>query len=135
MISVPAHQSRWDASDVWAGHFRRYDRSQLISLLEREGFEIAHFECYGFPLADIIRPLRAAIHSRHLKRLEAATGSAHDRKDGTAGSGVKRATETRLWPVQASWLGVGTLRFFLWLQELFRDTDLGGGYIVIGKRK
>lgn len=135
MVSVPAHQSRWDASDVWAGHFRRYDRSQLISLLEREGFEIAHFECYGFPLADIIQPLRAAIYSRQLRRSEAAAGSMHDRKDGTAVSGVRRVTETRLWPVQASWLGVGMLRLFLWLQELFLNTDLGGGYIVIGKKK
>ena len=135
LISVPAHQSRWNAHDVWAGHFRRYDRSQLTSLLERGGFEVAHFECYGFPLADIIQPLRAAISSRHLKRVEAASGSRHSRAAGTADSGVMRVTETRLWPVQASWLGVGILRFFFWLQGLFGNSDLGSGYIVIGKKK
>lgn len=135
LISVPAHQSRWDASDVWAGHFRRYDRSQLMSLLEHEGFEVAHFECYGFPLADIIQPLRAAIYARHLRRVEAASGSTHARETGTADSGVRRATETKLWPMQASWLGSICLRFFFWLQERFLWTDLGGGYLVIGRRE
>ena len=135
IISVPAHQSRWDASDIWAGHFRRYEKAQLTSLLEREGFEVEHFECYGFPLADIIQPLRAFMNSRQLKRMKADPGSTRDREEGTARSGVERVTETKLWPIQSSWLGVGVLRFFLWLQELFRNTDLGGGYIIVGKKK
>ena len=42
IISVPAHQSKWDASDVWAGHFRRYEKSQLKSLLGALGDVLAN---------------------------------------------------------------------------------------------
>ena len=52
-ISVPAHGARWGAGDVWAGHYRRYERAGLQELLRSKGMRIEHFECYGFPLANL----------------------------------------------------------------------------------
>ena len=59
LLSVPAHMSKWTASDIWAGHVRRYERDQLQQLVESAGFMVDHFESYGFPLANLVDPIRA----------------------------------------------------------------------------
>ena len=35
LLSVPAHARRWTASDTWAGHYRRYDRTDFEALAMR----------------------------------------------------------------------------------------------------
>ena len=40
LISVPAFQSLWSGHDVELGHFRRYRRKQLLTILEKLDFEI-----------------------------------------------------------------------------------------------
>ncbi|MGM4892810.1 class I SAM-dependent methyltransferase [Tardiphaga sp. 709] len=39
-ISVPAQPALWSADDEYAGHYRRYTRSGLASVLEVSGFQI-----------------------------------------------------------------------------------------------
>jgi SAM-dependent methyltransferase len=46
-LTVPAYPWLWSAEDVAAGHFRRYTRSSLASVLERSGFEV-EFASYIF---------------------------------------------------------------------------------------
>ena len=48
MISVPAHRQRWKTSDVWGGHVLCYDRKDIENVLNCTGFEIDHFESYGY---------------------------------------------------------------------------------------
>ena len=50
VITVPANPSLWDFSDEWAGHYRRYQKSELRSLLENSGFKVDKIEHWGFPL-------------------------------------------------------------------------------------
>lgn len=40
LITVPAFQSLWSGHDVALGHFRRYRRKQLLTILEKLDFEI-----------------------------------------------------------------------------------------------
>jgi SAM-dependent methyltransferase len=40
LVSVPAYQGLWSNHDVALGHVRRYTRSEVVSLLERSGFEV-----------------------------------------------------------------------------------------------
>jgi SAM-dependent methyltransferase len=129
ILSVPAHVSRWSATDVWAGHFRRYERDDLLRVLERAGFEVAELECYGFPLSNLIEPLRAWSHRRALRRQETA-GLA----ESTARSGVERGLEARLWPLQASAPGRLLFRAAFGLQKVFRHRDLGTGYLALARR-
>src|SRR6266852_2418415 len=49
MISVPAWQRRFGASDSKVGHYRRYDRHDLVGLLESAGFGDVRLLIYGFP--------------------------------------------------------------------------------------
>ena len=59
-ISVPSLQILWSKHDVSVGHFRRYEKKQLINLFEKESFEILQIEYFNvlmFPLMLISRVL------------------------------------------------------------------------------
>lgn len=127
ILSVPAGPQRWDASDEWAGHVRRYTRQGLCDLVTECGFEIRAFESYGFPLANIIAPVRAAAKARL-----AAKDSIEAR---TAASGIERSRERSLFPFMNTMLGRQALSFFLWLQGRFASTDRGTGYLVLAQRR
>jgi SAM-dependent methyltransferase len=128
LISVPAHAKRWSATDVWAGHFRRYERDDLRRRIERAGLKIEELECYGFPLSNLVEPLRALAHRRALAR------RATTLEEGTERSGVERGVETRLFPLQASWPGTVLFRAAFRLQKRFRHRDWGTGYLVLARR-
>jgi SAM-dependent methyltransferase len=130
ILSVPAHARRWSATDVWAGHFRRYEKDDLRRLLEQAGFAVVELECYGFPLSNLVEPLRAWSHRRALRRRPAS-----GLEEATAQSGVERGLEARLWPLQAGAPGRLLFRAAFRLQEAFRHRDLGTGYLVVARRK
>ena len=131
LLSVPAHPARWNAADEWAGHVRRYGRQQLRDVLEGAGMQVETIECYGFPLANLLEPVRAAKCARELAR--EARGD-QDRAARTASSGVERATETRLFPLYSGWAGSQAMRLFCSTQKLFLDTDLGNGFLAVARR-
>lgn len=136
VLSVPAHPRLWNASDVWAGHFRRYTRDGLKQVVEEAGFLVEHMECYGFPLSNVIEPIRARVHARRLdeEKVADASGEEDGHAHGSARSGTERGIETRLYPLQASWAGSLAMRLFFALQYLFLRTDRGTGYIVVARR-
>ena len=53
----------------------------------------------------------------------------------TAMSGIDRTLESRLYPVLASWIGTKTMQSFFGLQNLFLNTNLGSGILVLAKLK
>ena len=138
LLSVPAHASRWTASDTWAGHFRRYDRAHFVALAERCGLRVERCDNYGFPLANIVEPLKALVAARDLAREareartnpELAPSEAAARAEHTAGSGVIRPVETRLYPL-LTWLpGRLAMRAAMRVQRWFAATELGNGFVL-----
>jgi SAM-dependent methyltransferase len=152
ILSVPAHTRLWSATDVWAGHFRRYEKEALRRLLESAGFTVEELECYGFPLSNLVEPLRAWSHARALRRqfplsrgggrrggrggqgVRAPAGEHDAMLAATAQSGVERGLEARLWPLQASLPGRLLFRAAFRLQKIFRHRDLGTGYLAVARR-
>ena len=132
IISVPAHQHRWNASDVWAGHVRRYNRQDLELLLQGAGFEIEHFECYGFPLANIIEPIRARFHSQQIQKEGAESV---DAAANTARSGIERSAESKLYPLLNSLPGILAMWASYVLQAAFYRYELGTGFLVLARKK
>ena len=50
LITVPAHAFLWSEHDVFLGHFRRYNRSQLLDAVRQGGFEpIETFYFFAIP--------------------------------------------------------------------------------------
>jgi len=133
LLSVPAHQDKWNATDDWAGHVKRYEKEQLIELFNKAGFEVLYFESYGYPLANIIEPIRARHHKNELKKRT-------QQKENTIStnnhqSGISRNLESKLFFLLKNPLGKLIMQFFISLQSLFSKTDLGNGYIVIAQPK
>lgn len=128
LLSVPAHMRSWNASDVWAGHFRRYERSQLVSLMRRVGFNADSIECYGFPLANALEAIRARRHAASKRVLNSVSDSL--RGDNTAKSGIDRSLEVKWFPLLRSWPGKAVMRIAMALQVPFTSTELGNGYLL-----
>ena len=130
MISVPAHPELWNASDVWAGHQRRYTRAGLRAALEAAGFRVERLECYGYPSANVIERLRARACAR---QLEEAERRGMDADALTLLSGSDRSKENRLWPIYSSAAGTAAIRLACRVQRMFLDRDLGNGYLALAR--
>ncbi len=50
-LSVPRNPAWFSDSDRWAGHVRRYERSELCARVEEEGFRIERCTAWGFPVS------------------------------------------------------------------------------------
>ena len=134
LISVPAHSRWWNATDIWAGHYRRYERKSIISLLQKAGFDIIHIENYAFPLGNIISPIRGIYHARLLKK-NVDMEEKNNKQAYSKRSGTERKLECHLFPLQASWLGKGIMKFFFLVQGIFASTELGPGLLVLCRKR
>ncbi len=135
VISVPSHHSKWSKSDEWAGHYRRYERHEIIALLEKCGIRVSNVLSYGWPLSTLIEPIRSVVHARQMKQHYQDPGTNGSAKVvRTSRSGIERSVETKLYPLYSSWLGKAILTVCIYLQEQAKLTDWGTGYIVVGER-
>ena len=126
LLTVPAHPRQFAASDAWAGHFRRYERSELLEKLKGAGFRIERCICYGFPLGNVIEPIRNLVNKYRLRK----SGEV-ERLESTLRSGIERDVEKRL-----RWLALPVFVVpFCWLQRPFFETDWGTGYLSIARRE
>jgi SAM-dependent methyltransferase len=126
LVTVPAHPERFGPSDLWAGHYRRYRRADLEALAGEAGLSVRRLVCFGFPLGNLIEPIRHRVHRRRLAREAPATSAQR-----TARSGVERGLEATLAPLLPAWL----LLPFCWLQVPFLRTDLGTGYLMLASAR
>lgn len=132
LLSMPAHMKRWDATDEWAGHFRRYEYEDLIQLAENNDMVVERIECYGFPLALFTTAFRAIYLS---KGNRADTNNPGNMQEKTEQSGINRDFEMRHFKLQQSWLGVLTLKFGVWLQNRFVNKSYGNGYLLWARKR
>jgi SAM-dependent methyltransferase len=131
LLSVPAHPERWNPADVWAGHFRRYRRSDLTALAAAAGLIVEDVICYGFPVANLMERLAAPVYARQSAR-QAKGGL--DQAGRTGASGTDRRLLTRLWPLYSRFPLALALRGILALQRRFLGSDRGIGYILIARK-
>lgn len=54
---VPASQAHWGIEDEIAGHYRRYDRTQVLKLAERNEYHVIHTASLTWPLSNWLLPL------------------------------------------------------------------------------
>lgn len=129
-LSVPAHQSRWGAGDEWAGHWRRYGRRDLESLLVSKGFSIDHIECYGFPLGNLTEWYGEWFYRRALRERRGAVSKA----EATGGSGVDRDYYAKKFQWLDSPYGRMSLHLANAMQHMASRTEWGTGYLVLARK-
>lgn len=128
LLSVPSHMKKWNPSDVWAGHFRRYERAQLLELMRAAGFAVENLLCYGYPLANVIERIRGRRLAKAVNA-NAEAGTAGMRAN-SARSGTDRSYLMRWYPLLKSPLGKLAIRGAAWTQRPFLHSDLGNGYLL-----
>lgn len=125
LFSVPAFWAHWHAADRYAGHFRRYERVDVLDKFARHGFEIDTIWSYGFPVTNLLEPFYHLYygHKLHTQPL--------DRSAATQRSGVQRDAASRL-PVRL-------ITALLWpmfiLQNLVKSRDIGDGFLVLARKR
>jgi SAM-dependent methyltransferase len=76
LVTVPANPYRYDWTDRWAGHRRRYEPEGLEGRLREAGFGDVRVRGWGFPLTGLYH---RQVYRRALRRrLEAGAGRAAD---------------------------------------------------------
>ena len=132
LLSVPAHPRLWNASDVWAGHFRRYRRADLEKIFEGAGLIVEKIECYGFPFANILELMSALRYKRYSPDDAVETGV--DKASLTAASGISREVHVKYFRHYAKLPGSFIMRAMIAIQTLFLRTGLGNGYLVVARK-
>src|SRR5690606_20544396 len=97
----------------------------ITALVERAGFVPVALWNYGFPLANMMRPLMNLYH-----RLRHKTGKG-DAVYATGETGLQYRHP--LMQLLAGFCNEMTLWPFLRLQMLFRYTSLGNGYLLLAR--
>jgi len=132
LLSVPAHRARWGPADEWAGHERRYERAEIVAVLDAAGFRVERIECYGFPIGNLLD--RASL-KRYANAIIRDSDGLPDRAANNARSGIDRRATERLYAAIATTPGRWLMRSMCWMQSLFLDTELGTGYVVIARKR
>ena len=128
LLSVPARMKNFGLRDKWAGHIRRYEKAELVTLLQAQGFELIELISYGFPLPKLMEwAIKILVDKPHLKRLDNLNS---DTAHKTSVSGIEREEEFRFNRVFPYRLFV----IFGKIQRLFYNTDLGIGYVVVVRK-
>jgi SAM-dependent methyltransferase len=135
LCSVPAERRRFNATDLLAGHFRRYDRADVEDLVSTAGLRLVELHSCGAPVTWAIERMRLALCTLRLRR---AGLRVEDLQLGdparTAKSGSERGLETLLFPFYASPLGRASLQLASVVQRRFYATDLGVSYLFVARK-
>lgn len=126
LMSVPAHPRQWNAADVWAGHYRRYRKKDLIALVESTGLRVEHVECLGFPLGNLTERMQARNIAKSIRK----TGEPGNRQANNDRSGTDRSHVLRWYPLLRSAPGRVALYVAFIFQAMSSRLPLGNGYLI-----
>lgn len=113
VVTVPALEMLWSASDDYYEHRRRYTRAGLVALMKSGGFDVVRARYWGFPIVLTYDTLFLLPMNKRRARRGASPGVA---KIGRAGALV------------------ALVRAVFAIDELFRFIPFGPGLIVVAKR-
>ncbi len=128
IVSVPAHKRSYSNQDRLCGHYRRYDRKHIVSLLKRSGFKIQKIWSFGFPISNLYTWFYNLI-------LKIRGVGNRIIVENTKISGT---TSKKYFPgfiKKISWFVFPVLTFLVKIDSLFLETDLGTHYIILCRKK
>lgn len=120
MVSVPHGRNHFGPWDRKAGHYRRYDRADLLRTFESVGLESTAAVAYGFPLGSATSAIRDVVARR-----ERRSATFEQR---TASSG--RQLQPPAWAGGATRVVSAPFRL---VQRPFSSTSLGPGIVARGR--
>jgi len=127
VLTVPAFQRYWGASDEWAGHVRRFEPDDMRRMAEDCGLEVEQMRLYGFPVGNWLRSLGNLASAYRVK----SRGQALDRQEATFASGRDRTLESAVAPILRSAPARAMLSVAIVCQRRF---NRGHGLIVVARK-
>jgi len=121
LISVPAHADQFGPHDELVGHYRRYDRDDLVAEFEKAGFAVVRLTSHGVGLGQVLEWGR-----NQLARRREVAPTIEQR---TAASGRLRQPHSAVSLVVCAALAAP----FRVLQAPFASRDLGTGYVALAR--
>jgi SAM-dependent methyltransferase len=122
LLSVPFARDRFGPWDRKAGHYRRYDRSDIVRTMESAGLRSIEAIVYGFPLGRAMEALRNVVARIQLR------DSSVSMEERTAMSGRQiQPPHAFAW---ATWAVASPFRL---AQRPFERGKLGTGIVVRGQ--
>lgn len=125
LFSAPSLMRKWQQCDEYAGHYRRYERDEIMRKFPAAGLQVEALWSFGFPVTELLYPLRQVYYSLQRHRNPDQT-----KEGATKKSGIER-------PLTPSFLKAvipHLLSPFFLLQEKVKKTDLGDGFLVIARK-
>ncbi len=126
ILSIPARKKLWSDHDEIAGHFRRYEKQDIIDLLSRHQFERINVIAYGYPFINALRMARIVLTKC---QYAAKIGWSRERKTKESGSmqtgRLARSIGLLINPV--------TVYPLCRVSSWFNDQDRSEGYLVISE--
>lgn len=124
IISVPSRMKYWGLDDELVGHYRRYEKINLIKIFQDANFEVEKIISYGFPFTNLLRIIRNkwfAVNSKKLNKLTKINQS----KESGFPQYTDKASFLYNWIInKVTFL---PLNIFA---SLFNKLDIAEGYIV-----
>lgn len=124
ILSVPAHNKKWSDHDVASGHYRRYERKEIITLCEKANLHVRYLWNYGFPLTLLLDKM---LHSSGKKRVNIELKNENlDKEELTKQSGIR--SKKKLLKFFSNDV---TLYTFYLAQTWFFDKDISSCYVLL----
>lgn len=124
IFSVPCHMRKWQSADVFAGHYRRYERQELIQKLHAAGLEIERLWTFGYPTVNLLQPARE-LYYRARNRSRSS-----DKQAATEKSGIDRP----FWMRHAKWIVIAAMLPLLPIERRYWKSDRGDGYLALARK-
>lgn len=122
IVSVPAHWKRWGSSDEYVGHYRRYEKNEIKEKIKNIGMKIEKIYTYDFPASLLLDGMRNHTLKNNMKQ---------SKEEASKSSGVERDFNAAILKLSSPIIWKPMIK----LGELFYQTDLGSGYILIASNK
>lgn len=136
LLSVPSKSKKMGITDQVAGHYRRYDRKNLIKLLEKNNFEIIELASYGFPLLNITTLLRNIIFKINSKKIIGEQNKPEDMSKSSGMGYLGYFQFKKLIGIIVKLLFANKLMdFYVKALKPFNQYDLGDGYLCLANKK
>ncbi len=120
IISVPAHWKRWGSSDEYVGHYRRYEKRELIEKFKNIGMRVEKIYTYDFPACLFLDGMRDNSRKKKLNIKKS-------KEELSKNSGIERNFSALVLKLSNPILWKPIIVF----EELFYKTDLGSAYILL----
>ena len=133
LLSVPAHKEKWGYLDLVGGHYRRYEKEEIVKLLKDSGFEVLCFYSLGYPITNFFKVWEENFYKKYffLNNFSQKTN-----EERTKISGCVEIPGVFGFPAVCKvFINEIALFPFLQLQRLFVKTELGLNYLILAKNK